>query len=168
MGLQNELSDISSESTIIFITVLIAKGARYLRCVFFTIMHALGIYSNRFDSDDHFDLSSYDAVGSGLAGLALLCEQMNLNRVRSHTSQSDGSDCVVCLNRMCSGDHVRKLDCRHVFHKDCLDGWLGHMNFSCPLCRAPMVTETSVDHAPRCELGVSLLGSICNEAARSA
>ncbi|GFP99855.1 E3 ubiquitin-protein ligase rha2a [Phtheirospermum japonicum] len=139
MGLQNQLSDVSSESTIIIMVVLIAKSVRYLRSALFTIVRALGIYIP----------SPYDAVGSGLAGVTLLCEQMNLNRVRSYASQSDGSDCVVCLSRMCGGDHVRTLACRHVFHKDCLDGWLAHMNFTCPLCRAPMVKEGHVEQARR-------------------
>ncbi|KAL0430190.1 UNVERIFIED_CONTAM: E3 ubiquitin-protein ligase RHA2A [Sesamum radiatum] len=93
MGLQNQLSDVSSESIVVLMAVLIGKSKQ-----------------------------SNDGVGS---------------------------DCVVCLNRMGDGDRVRKLACRHVFHKDCFDGWLDHLNFSCPLCRAPLVAEERVKYTQR-------------------
>ncbi|KAL0463528.1 UNVERIFIED_CONTAM: E3 ubiquitin-protein ligase RHA2A [Sesamum latifolium] len=147
MGLQNQLSDVSSESIVVLMAVLIGKSVRYLRNLVFTILHALGLFYPRFDSDHHHHHSVYDVVGSGLTGLILLSEQLNLNRVCSYQKQSNdgvGSDCVVCLNRMGDGDRVRKLACRHVFHKDCFDGWLDHLNFSCPLCRAPLVAEERV------------------------
>lgn len=146
MGLQNQLSDVSSESTIILMAVLIGKTLHYLRSLLFTIVHSLGLVSRRLDPDRYHPLC--DVVGSGLAGVILLCEQLNLNRTCSYPSRSDGGvdpDCVVCLNRIGDGDHLRKLACRHVFHKDCLDGWLGQLRFNCPLCRAPLVSEESVD-----------------------
>ncbi|KAK4409651.1 E3 ubiquitin-protein ligase RHA2A [Sesamum angolense] len=159
MGLQNQLSDVSSESILVLMAVLIGKSVRYLHSLVFTILHALGLFCpRRFDSDHHHHQllhphhSVYDVVGSGLTGLILLCEQLNLNRVCSYQKQSNdgvGSDCVVCLNRMGDGDHVRKLACRHVFHKDCFDGWLDHLNFSCPLCRAPLVAEERVEYTQR-------------------
>ncbi|KAK4430259.1 E3 ubiquitin-protein ligase RHA2A [Sesamum alatum] len=150
MGLQSQLSDVSSESILVLMAVLIGKSVRYLHNLVFTILHGLGLFSHRFDSDHHH--SVYDVVGSGLTGVILLCEQLNLNRVYSYQKQSNdgvGSDCVVCLNRMGDGDHVRKLACRHVFHKDCFDGWLQHLNFSCPLCRAPLVAEERVEYTQR-------------------
>lgn len=95
----------------------------------------------------------------------MLAEQLNLNRVCSYELAASaaedvaggggsGSDsdpeCVVCLNRLGEGDRVRKLAaCRHVFHKECLDGWLHHMNFSCPLCRKPLVADERVDVTKR-------------------
>ncbi|KAL2558971.1 E3 ubiquitin-protein ligase [Forsythia ovata] len=139
MGLQNQLSDVSSESILIFMVVLFGKSVCYLHSVFFTILHSVGLFSPRFDLD-------HEVVGSGLA------EQLNLNRVFSYTNKSGdgaGSDCVVCLNRLGDGDHVRKLACRHVFHKECFDGWLHHLNFNCPLCRSPVVPSDSVNTTRR-------------------
>lgn len=153
MGLQSQLSDVSSESMIILTVVLIGKSVRYLRSLLSTILRAIGVFSTRFDSDHPYSGSSF--VGSGLAGVILLCEQLNLNRVCSYKNQSTGgadrpgSDCVVCLDRFADGDTVRKLACRHVFHKDCFDGWLGHMNLNCPLCRAPLVSDERVKRTRR-------------------
>ncbi|PIN03515.1 hypothetical protein CDL12_23954 [Handroanthus impetiginosus] len=156
MGLQSQLSDVSSESILILTAVLIGKSVNYLRSLLCTILHSLGLFSLRLNRDrHHLGSSLYDVAGSGLAGVILLCEQLNLNRVCSHRKKSDdgvdrfGSDCVFCLNRMGDGDHVRKLACRHVFHKDCFDGWLSHLNFSCPICRASLVPEEHVDYTQR-------------------
>ncbi|CAH8357467.1 unnamed protein product [Eruca vesicaria subsp. sativa] len=44
--------------------------------------------------------------------------------------------CVVCLQEPEEGDKMRRLTiCRHCFHADCIDPWLGE-TLTCPLCRA--------------------------------
>ncbi|XP_062217523.1 brassinosteroid-responsive RING protein 1-like [Phragmites australis] len=49
-------------------------------------------------------------------------------------------DCAVCLSSIGSGDEVRQLsNCRHGFHRGCLDGWMAHDQRTCPLCRAPLI-----------------------------
>ncbi|XP_075522303.1 E3 ubiquitin-protein ligase RHA2A-like [Primulina tabacum] len=152
MGLQNQLSDLSSESVLTLTVVLIANSVRYLHTLLSAILHTFGLFSPRFDQDRrHFETSIYGGVvGTGLASLVLLCDQLNLNQVCSYTKRSEddadrfGPDCVVCLNRLGEGDRVRRLPCLHVFHKDCFDGWMEHLNFNCPLCREPLVSEERV------------------------
>ena len=47
--------------------------------------------------------------------------------------------CVVCLNNMEASDGVRDLcNCSHVFHKECLDVWIGQGQVTCPLCRSKL------------------------------
>ncbi|CAL1380206.1 unnamed protein product [Linum trigynum] len=47
------------------------------------------------------------------------------------------AECAVCLSDFHKGESVRKLDCKHVFHRDCLDRWLtspaGLEGSSCPV-----------------------------------
>jgi RING-H2 zinc finger protein RHA1 len=51
-----------------------------------------------------------------------------------------GGDCAVCLGGIGGGDEVRRLgNCRHAFHRACLDRWMEHDQRTCPLCRAPLV-----------------------------
>ncbi|KAJ8750804.1 hypothetical protein K2173_015985 [Erythroxylum novogranatense] len=54
--------------------------------------------------------------------------------------------CAVCLNRLGVRDEIRELrNCRHVFHKECIDRWVDHVDEnhnSCPLCRAPLLTDS--------------------------
>jgi RING-H2 zinc finger protein RHA1 len=36
---------------------------------------------------------------------------------------------------------VRRLNnCRHAFHRGCLDRWMAHDQRTCPLCRAPLLS----------------------------
>ncbi|CAN0235783.1 unnamed protein product [Scytosiphon promiscuus] len=43
-------------------------------------------------------------------------------------------DCAICLAGLEDGDVLRKLPCRHFFHRECVDEWL-HLSVSCPLCK---------------------------------
>lgn len=53
------------------------------------------------------------------------------------------TDCSICLSEFQEDESVRLLPkCSHAFHIACIDTWLrSHKN--CPLCRAPIVVETS-------------------------
>ncbi|XP_042394145.1 brassinosteroid-responsive RING protein 1-like [Zingiber officinale] len=60
-----------------------------------------------------------------------------------------GSGCAICLCEFEQGEAVRKLsDCRHVFHRGCLDRWVEHGRSTCPLCRAPLFSDLAWDAAP--------------------
>ena len=48
------------------------------------------------------------------------------------------TSCSICLAPLQTGDRVGDLECRHVFHVDCLKTWLPRRN-TCPLCQAPGV-----------------------------
>ncbi|ONK67478.1 uncharacterized protein A4U43_C05F470 [Asparagus officinalis] len=47
--------------------------------------------------------------------------------------------CVFCLSCVEEGEEVRELRCGHVFHRECLDGWIEFGRVTCPLCRAALV-----------------------------
>lgn len=50
------------------------------------------------------------------------------------------SSCIVCMNVIEGRDDVRELcNCEHVFHKDCLDAWIGQAHLTCPLCRSDLL-----------------------------
>ncbi|KAL3360633.1 hypothetical protein AABB24_013856 [Solanum stoloniferum] len=50
--------------------------------------------------------------------------------------------CAVCLYEFDSGDEIRMLmNCRHVFHRSCVDRWMDHDQKTCPLCRKEFVPE---------------------------
>lgn len=56
--------------------------------------------------------------------------------------EDEGDGCAVCLCEMEASDQVRRLgNCRHVFHKSCLDRWVEHDQRTCPLCRTPLVPD---------------------------
>ncbi|XP_057250873.1 brassinosteroid-responsive RING protein 1-like [Beta vulgaris subsp. vulgaris] len=48
--------------------------------------------------------------------------------------------CAVCLHEYESDDEVRRMrNCRHMFHRCCVDRWIDHDRKTCPLCRKPLV-----------------------------
>ncbi|KAM3203610.1 hypothetical protein P3L10_031236 [Capsicum annuum] len=53
----------------------------------------------------------------------------------SGSSNSDSVECAVCLCKIEEGEEVRELRCDHLFHRVCLDRWLGMGRMTCPLCR---------------------------------
>jgi RING-H2 zinc finger protein RHA1 len=62
--------------------------------------------------------------------------------VASTPSVCADGDCSVCLCGIGGGDEVRRLsNCRHVFHRGCIDRWMAHEQRTCPLCRAPLMPD---------------------------
>ncbi|KAF2547051.1 hypothetical protein F2Q70_00019972 [Brassica cretica] len=102
------------------------------------------------DSASNLSLDDGSIVASGLANIIVLADQLSLNRLSSYRSAGeDGSDCVVCLSKLHEGEELRKLECGHVFHKRCLEGWLHHLNFTCPLCRWALVADCCISRTQR-------------------
>ncbi|XP_050220675.1 E3 ubiquitin-protein ligase RHA2A [Mercurialis annua] len=152
MGLQNHLNDVSSDSIPLLLLAIIAKSIDHLRSFLLSLFNSIGFSRliNSSSTQSHQPIDNLFGSSSGLAGLVVLSEQLNFNRIFSYryitNHRGGGADegCVVCLCKLRDGDQVRKLDCRHVFHKHCFDGWLDHLNFNCPLCRCPLVSDERV------------------------
>ncbi|KAF1887832.1 hypothetical protein Lal_00023840 [Lupinus albus] len=53
----------------------------------------------------------------------------------------DHIECMVCLTEFEEGEKVRKLECKHTFHKECLDKWLHQYCATCPLCRKKVLPD---------------------------
>ncbi|XP_059643562.1 brassinosteroid-responsive RING protein 1-like [Cornus florida] len=54
--------------------------------------------------------------------------------------------CAVCLYEFDGSDEIRRLtNCRHIFHRSCLDRWMDHDQKTCPLCRTPFIAEDLQD-----------------------
>jgi hypothetical protein len=53
--------------------------------------------------------------------------------------------CRICLTPYDMDEVVRKLNCGHYYHQECIDQWLiGHVN-NCPLCRSSAVVATAAE-----------------------
>ncbi|XP_006354695.1 probable E3 ubiquitin-protein ligase RHA2B [Solanum tuberosum] len=78
--------------------------------------------------------------------IKLIDEKNPVSRFKTASINPDGfSDtCAVCLSAFEDGEQVRKLKCKHIFHKDCLDTWLQQDSATCPLCRNKVLPEEIV------------------------
>ncbi len=65
----------------------------------------------------------------------------NLNKVAPLRYFENASDskfleaCNICFDQIDSKKLHRELPCKHVFHPECIDGWLMKCNSTCPICR---------------------------------
>ena len=48
--------------------------------------------------------------------------------------------CRICHCEYRAGERLRQLPCGHVFHKECIDEWLGRSE-GCAFCRRSIVPE---------------------------
>ncbi|KAL6009670.1 hypothetical protein ACLOJK_000099 [Asimina triloba] len=72
-----------------------------------------------------------------------IIEDLHVRRYRCMNSSSTGPgeavECVVCMCKIEEGEEVREISCDHLFHRACLDKWLGYRNPTCPLCRMSLI-----------------------------
>ncbi|GFQ01731.1 probable E3 ubiquitin-protein ligase xerico [Phtheirospermum japonicum] len=62
-------------------------------------------------------------------------DKLNVTSYEKNINSEGLVECAVCLCKIEGGDEVRELRCDHLFHKVCLDRWLGYGHVTCPLCR---------------------------------
>ena len=46
--------------------------------------------------------------------------------------------CSICLEEFKEGDKIKKLNCNHVYHEECLIPWLNKNDY-CPMCRQNII-----------------------------
>ena len=47
-------------------------------------------------------------------------------------------NCVICMNAFVKNEEIRKIKCTHLFHRECIDEWLGREK-KCPLCKKDVI-----------------------------
>ncbi|KDP29327.1 hypothetical protein JCGZ_18248 [Jatropha curcas] len=62
-----------------------------------------------------------------------ILQELNLSYYEN--KEDNPKECAVCLSKIQNGEEIRELRCSHVFHRVCLDRWLGYKSTTCPLCR---------------------------------
>ncbi|KAL1536217.1 RING-type E3 ubiquitin transferase [Salvia divinorum] len=61
------------------------------------------------------------------------------------SNRPNWKECSICLSEFEQGDEAMELvDCRHVFHRSCLEKWLRCHLATCPLCRSVVVPDAVV------------------------
>lgn len=69
--------------------------------------------------------------------------------------------CIICFEDTESSEMIRKWECSHTFHKDCIDCW----DNNCPMCRnknliVPEITF-QITRNPSCPYWLQTISQIC-------
>ena len=48
----------------------------------------------------------------------------------------DNITCSICIEELSSDSTIRKLNCGHAYHKQCIDRWWNFKHNRCPNCNA--------------------------------
>ena len=102
--------------------------------------------SDQFQEDYTFSnitKCSVDEIRNSLPPSVYLPDEVVVNgNINAPNSVPDLIDkvCTVCLYEFERGQEIHVLaDCKHVFHRPCLDQWLLHRHTTCPLCRISLL-----------------------------
>lgn len=88
--------------------------------------------------------SFWGDVGSGLDDPTTF-EDVKVTLTREQFEALDDvnvshGECSVCMDDLSEGQEVKRLPCRHAFHRECIYNWLCRESTKCPVCR----TDTRV------------------------
>jgi hypothetical protein len=84
--------------------------------------------------------AAYPRARRGIRNRSLSPEQFN--RIgRPSAAEIRGGVCVICLGELNSNQLLRKLVCNHIFHEECLFGWIGRQEATCPICRRNVINN---------------------------
>lgn len=61
-----------------------------------------------------------------------------------HDDPAIKDSCSICLEGYDENSIIRKLNCSHIFHKDCIDPWLLKESYKCPICRNDSLPHTHI------------------------
>ncbi|XVF68483.1 hypothetical protein PTKIN_Ptkin11bG0006400 [Pterospermum kingtungense] len=104
-----------------------------------SVSHVFGL-----DRSHHFHAFTFDTTtfpsspSKGLDPSAISSIPLFVYKLGKH---KHGLECVICLSPFEDDDVGRNLPkCGHGFHVECIDKWL-HFHSSCPICRAPVLSN---------------------------
>ncbi|KAK9668101.1 hypothetical protein RND81_13G035500 [Saponaria officinalis] len=106
-----------------------------LKTLFFTIINLLGL-THLIEPEIH-----WAAPDSKPISAVLIQEMLPAVEFRDLGLKPDQVDnCAICLHEFKNRDEIRKLqNCKHIFHRTCVDRWMEQDQRNCPLCRTSLV-----------------------------
>ncbi|KAJ6810975.1 E3 ubiquitin-protein ligase RHA1B-like [Iris pallida] len=127
------------------------------------VLFHLGLYPSFATQPSPWDLHSYRGFfpptspsPPPVSSLVIKKQLRTVAYSRFHSSgeeeeEEEESTCSVCLCRLEERDVVRELgNCRHAFHKQCIDAWVDMGKITCPLCRLQLLSAEEMEEGITC------------------
>lgn len=93
------------------------------------------------DADSRLE-ALFRELGSGKGGRPPATKESIEAMPSVEVGEGEDLECVVCLEEFEVGGVAKEMPCKHKFHGDCIEKWLG-MHGSCPVCRYEMPVENN-------------------------
>ncbi|PON68063.1 43kDa postsynaptic protein [Parasponia andersonii] len=128
----------------------------FIRNLIFSLFHLLGL-SEFLETDVVWPTSSSSSSSTATqssenppVSAILIRELLPVIKFRDLETVAGAGEppesCAVCLYEFEGAEEIRWLtNCKHVFHRACLDRWMDHDQKTCPLCRTPFVPDEMKD-----------------------
>ncbi|GMI69537.1 hypothetical protein HRI_000623000 [Hibiscus trionum] len=98
-----------------------------------------------FDDDDYYDERPSPSrvpvpfmahVVSNLIKTRLPVVELGRSKLGADIrEQSTSAECAICLECIEGSEEIRELgNCNHMYHRECIDGWVDQGHETCPLC----------------------------------
>ena len=76
--------------------------------------------------------------------LQQICNTTSLDIAANTMTPADPNNCSICHADFVPQQIVRRINfCRHIFHQECIDTWLGQ-NSTCPVCRHDLMPRNTI------------------------
>ncbi|KAJ4837175.1 Homeobox protein B-H1 [Turnera subulata] len=124
----------------LFVHTLSVLG--FIRALILTLFNHLGL--SDFLETDNIWPEATRVPGQPYLSASLIREILPVIKFED-LSAADGDlpeSCAVCLYEFEGGAEIRWLkNCKHIFHRGCLDRWMDQDRNTCPLCRTSFVPD---------------------------
>ncbi|CAA3005078.1 E3 ubiquitin- ligase ATL4-like [Olea europaea subsp. europaea] len=135
------VSMVESDHFMLCKAALIFAVTRWLLSFALNLLNSMSLFSA---SSDSLAQTSSRRNPSSSANLKMVKDSLSsttFGNIQHRLPENCDMSCAVCLNQLREKSHVWELrNCRHVFHKHCLEKWLAYdgCRLTCPLCRASL------------------------------
>ncbi|KAL5572908.1 hypothetical protein UlMin_022505 [Ulmus minor] len=121
----------------------------FIRNIIFSLFHFLGL-SDFLETDVVWPQNPTQSPENPPVSALLIRELLPVIKYQDLETLAGGVEppesCAVCLYDFDREEEIRCLtNCKHIFHRACLDRWMDHDQKTCPLCRTPFVPDEMKD-----------------------
>lgn len=138
------------QSTTLFFSVILPETLKFTGLVIFLLWSSSKRARSKYKYMAEIDRKSFKFI-------------FGRNKFKKFQVPTELFSCSICLSEYMEGEEGRELQCKHRFHRDCLEKWLQECQSSatCPICRFLVLPKETLKEYQRARS--EHVGSGCEE-----
>jgi hypothetical protein len=100
------------------------------------------LLSNDFLENDYLDMPDLIDGNSNYniyEDVKIVLNEEDFDKLKSckfkDLNYDESKECLICIEYFNKEDDITKINCNHIFHKNCIKSWLCYESNKCPICR---------------------------------